>query len=228
MKKALFLLIVLLCFNGKAQNEKNSPWHIVADAIDPKDYYGITVANGVVGMVSSPDPLKIKDVVLNGVYDYYQRGRVSNILKTFNHMNMHLEVDKRRIDRRQIKGYAQTLDMKNAALITRFEVPKKVAVTHQLFALRNLPYTSMSIIEITAKDDVEIVPINYIETPNHISDVRNLYAEIDRPHVLIPLMSSVGLVLERKKLPLRRRLFSPKSTGMNPKSSMRTGTTTCT
>ena len=27
-------------------------------------------------------------------------------------MNMHLEVDQRRIDRNQIEGYAQTLDMK--------------------------------------------------------------------------------------------------------------------
>ena len=181
MKQILVFLAFYSLSFLQAQNHKNSPWHIVADAIDPNNYYGVTVANGVVGMISSPDPLKIKDVVLNGVYDYYQRGRVSNILKTFNHMNMHLEVDQRRIDRKQIEGYAQTLDMKNAELITTFNVPKKVRVKHRLMSLRNLPYTAMSIVEITALDDVNIVPINYIETPNHISDVRNLYAEIDRP-----------------------------------------------
>jgi trehalose/maltose hydrolase-like predicted phosphorylase len=31
-----------------------------------------------------------------------------------------------------------------------------------------------------------------IEAPNHLADVRNTYAEIDRPHVKIPLMTSVG------------------------------------
>ncbi|MEL6989897.1 MAG: glycoside hydrolase family 65 protein, partial [Bacteroidota bacterium] len=95
--KFRFLLLLSVTFYSLFSQNANSPWHITADNIDPNNYYGITVANGMVGMVSSPEPLKVGDVVLNGVYDYYQRGRVSNILKTFSHMNMHLEVDKRRI-----------------------------------------------------------------------------------------------------------------------------------
>ena len=66
----------------------NDAWHIVADNIDPANYHGITVANGMIGLVSSPEPMKVKDVVLNGAYDNYGRGRVSNILKGFNFMNM--------------------------------------------------------------------------------------------------------------------------------------------
>ena len=217
MNKSITLLLLFCTAFLSAQNLKNSPWHVVADDIDPNNYYGVTVANGMVGMISSPDPLKVKDVVLNGVYDYYQRGRVSNILKTFSHMNMHLEVDKRRIDRKQISDYAQTLDMQNAELITSFNVPKKVTVKHRLMSLRNLPYTAMSIIEITALDDLEIVPINYIEAPNHISDVRNLYAEIDRPHVLIPLMSSVGFSPGNKKLATSTSFIFPEKHGHEPK-----------
>ena len=217
MNKTLTILLLFCTSFLSAQDLKNSPWHIVADDIDPNNYYGVTVANGMVGMISSPDPLKVKDVVLNGVYDYYQRGRVSNILKTFSHMNMHLEVDKRRIDRKQISDYAQTLDMQNAELITSFNVPKKVTVKHRLMSLRNLPYTAMSIIEITALDDVEIIPINYIEAPNHISDVRNLYAEIDRPHVLISLMSSVGFSPGNKKLATSTSFIFPEKHGHEPK-----------
>lgn len=213
----LSFIIGLFAFSSQAQNHKNSPWHIVAQNINLNDYYGITLANGVIGMVSSPEPLKIKDVVLNGVYDYYQRGRVSNILKTFSHMNMHLEVDKRRIGKDQVQNYAQTLDMKNAELITTFEVAKKVKVTHRLLALRNLPYTAMGVVEITALSDVEIIPINYIETPNHISDVRNLYAEIDRPHVLIPLMSSVGFSPGDKKVAASTSFIFPEKHGHEPK-----------
>jgi trehalose/maltose hydrolase-like predicted phosphorylase len=56
--------------------------------------------------------MKVKDVVLNGAYDNYQRGRVSNILKGFNFVNMNLDVDGRRIGRADISGYKQTLDMR--------------------------------------------------------------------------------------------------------------------
>ncbi|MEL6669927.1 MAG: hypothetical protein AAFP08_13205, partial [Bacteroidota bacterium] len=94
-----------------SQAQQEAGWAISADDIDPSDYYGITVANGMVGLVSSPEPLKVTDVVLNGVYDYYQRGRVSNILKTFNHMNMNLDVDGRRVGPSEISNFQQTLDM---------------------------------------------------------------------------------------------------------------------
>jgi len=177
---------------GQSQDASQSPWHIVASEIDPNNYYGITVANGMVGLVSSPEPMKVKDVVLNGVYDYYQRGRVSNILKTFNHVNMNLDVDGRRVGARDISQFAQTLDMRNAELITTFNVGDKISVTHRLMALRHLPFTAMSIVEIKAHKAVRITPMSVIEAPNHLADVRNYYAEIDRPHVLIPLMSSVA------------------------------------
>lgn len=169
-----------------AQDLTQSPWHIVADDIDPNNYYGVTVANGMVGLVSSPNPPKVNEVILNGVYDYYQRGRVSNILQTFSHMD--LIINDRGIDRSQISGYAQT-DMKQAKLITTLNVRDEASVKHELMSLRNLPFTAMSVVEITAKKDIEIVPINQITTPNHLADVRNLYSEIDRPHVLLPLMS---------------------------------------
>ena len=212
----LFVLIFLFTNFIQSQDLSNSPWHIQASDIDPNNYYGITVANGMVGLVSSPDPLKIKDVVLNGVYDYYQRGRVSNILKSFSHMNMHLEVDRRRIGRNDISAYAQTLDMKQAKLITTFEVGNKVSVKHELMSLRNLPYTAMSIVEITARQNVEVIPINYIESPNHLSDVRNLYSEIDRPHVLIPLMSSVAFSPGKKTLATSTSFIFPEKHGEEP------------
>jgi trehalose/maltose hydrolase-like predicted phosphorylase len=136
--------------------------------------------------------MRIKDVVLNGVYDYYQRGRVSNILKTFNHINMNLEVDGQRIGTRNISGYKQILDMKKASLTTSFTVGDKLTVKHTLLSLRHLPFTAMAIVEITANKDVRVTPMSVIEAPDHLTDVRNLYSEIDRPHVVIPLLTSVG------------------------------------
>jgi trehalose/maltose hydrolase-like predicted phosphorylase len=144
----------------------------------------------MVGIVSSPDPLKVRDVVLNGVYDYYQRGRVSNILKTFNHVNMNLDVDGQRINLKSVSGYKQVLNMKNASLTTSFEVGDKVSVKHTMLALHHLPYTALITVEIKARKNTTITPMSVIEAPNHLVDVRNIYAQIDRPHVMIPLLSS--------------------------------------
>ncbi len=190
------LFLPLLSAKSYAQNPaadlKNSPWHIVADQIDPANYFGITAANGMIGLVSSPEPMRVKDVVLNGAYDNYLRGRVSNILKGFNFVNMNLDVDGRRIGRRDIANYRQTLDMQQAQLTTTFDVGDKITVSHSVMALRHLPFCALSIVEIKAKQAVTITPASVIEAPEMLQDVRNYYAEIDRPHVLIPLMSSVG------------------------------------
>ncbi|MDW3197305.1 MAG: glycoside hydrolase family 65 protein [Cytophagales bacterium] len=217
MKVVLQLTLIFFSLQAFAQDLTQSPWHIVADDIDPNNYYGVTVANGMVGLVSSPNPLQVEEVILNGVYDYYQRGRVSNILKTFSHMNMDLIINDRGIERSQISGYAQTVDMKQAKLITTFDVRDEASVKHELMSLRNLPFTAMSVVEITANKDIEIVPVNQIRTPNHLSDVRNLYSEIDRPHVLLPLMSSVAFSPGGKKLAASTSFIFPEKHGEEPK-----------
>ena len=113
-------LILVIVFVNVALVAAQSSWEIVADKIDVNNYYGVTLANGVVGIVSSATPFKVNDVVLNGAYDYYQRGRVSNILKTFNHVNMNLDIDGMRITSKNVEEYKQVLDMQNAVLTTSF------------------------------------------------------------------------------------------------------------
>lgn len=189
MKRTLVFFLVLI-FTESAMSQ--DPWTIEAKEINSSKYFGVTVANGMVGLVSSPEPMRVQDVVLNGVYDYYQRGRVSNILKTFNHINMNLEVDGRRISSKDISGYQQALNMKKAQLTTTFDVSDKLKVSHTIMALRHLPFTAMAIVQLKALRDVKVTPMSVIEAPNHLIDVRNLYSEIDRPHVKIPLLTSVG------------------------------------
>ena len=190
--KHSFIIFVILVFPLSSFSQADESWIIKAQNIDPKNYFGVTVANGMIGLISSPEPMKVKDVVLNGAYDYYQRGRVSNILKTFNHVNMNLDVDGQRISRANISNYQQSVDMKRASLTTSFDVQDKLNVSHTLMALRHLPYTALTIVEIKAKKDVKVTPMSVIEAPDHLTDVKNLYSEIDRPHVTIPLLTSVG------------------------------------
>src|ERR1700761_2105398 len=122
-----FLVLVLLISTlANAQDQ----WVIKADKIDPANYYGITVANGMIGIVSSPEPFKVKDVVLAGAYDLYGRGRVSNFLRSFNLLNMYLEIDGKRLDASAVSNFKQQLDMHHASFTTSFDYGDKASVTY--------------------------------------------------------------------------------------------------
>ncbi|HEX3164803.1 MAG TPA: glycoside hydrolase family 65 protein [Chitinophagaceae bacterium] len=165
-------------------------WKIKADKIDPTNYYGITVANGMIGVVSSPEPFKIKDVVLAGAYDLYGRGRVSNFLRSFNLLNMYLEIDGKRIDTRSATNMQQELDMKKASFTTTFDYSDKASVTYTYYSLRHLPFTVLMDVTVTAKKDFTMTGASVMEAPDALKDVQNYYNEIDRPHVVISLLTS--------------------------------------
>jgi protein-glucosylgalactosylhydroxylysine glucosidase len=166
------------------------PWKISTGSIDPSKYYGATVANGMIGIVSSPEPLKIKDVVLAGAYDLYGRGRVSNFLRSFNLLNMYLEIDGRRIGSADAENMKQELDMRHASFTTSFDYAGKATVTNTYYSLRQLPYTVLMDVSITAKKDITINSASIMEAPDALKDVQNYYNEIDRPHVVVSLLTS--------------------------------------
>ncbi len=190
--KIFFTLFPVLFFNSFSFSQKSDPWKIVADKIDPTDYYGVTVANGMIGIVSSDEPLKCKTVVLNGAYDQYGRGRVSNFLKSFNLVNMNLDIDGQRIGSGNAKNMQQVLDMKHANLTTVFDFGDKASVAYTYYALRNLPYNVLVDVTITAKKNIEIIPASVMEAPDALRDVQNYYNQIDRPHVTLSLLSSIA------------------------------------
>jgi len=178
-----FLFFPCLCFAQDA-------WKIKADKIDPTNYYGVTVANGMIGVVSSAEPFRVKDVVLAGAYDLYGRGRVSNFLKSFNLLNMYLEIDGKRIDGRSAVNMQQELDMKKASFTTTFDYSDKASVTYTYYSLRHLPYTVLMDVTVTAKKDFTMTGASVMEAPDALKDVQNYYNEIDRPHVVISLLTS--------------------------------------
>jgi trehalose/maltose hydrolase-like predicted phosphorylase len=193
MKRILSALLILNVFTiGGISAQNISPWVIKADKIDPANYYGITVANGMIGIVSSPEPFKVKNVVLAGAYDLYGRGRVSNFLNSFNLLNMYLEVDGKRIDAKMVSNFKQQLDMQHAAFTTTFDYGDKASIKYTYYSLRQLPYTVLMDVAITAKKSVNITAASVMEAPDALKEVQNYYNEIDRPHVTISLLTSTA------------------------------------
>ena len=187
MKKFIAFIILSFVINNSFSQD---PWIIKADKIDPSNYYGVTVANGMIGIVSSPQPFQVKDVVLAGAYDLYGRGRVSNFLRSFNLLNMYLEIDGKRLDAKSVSNFKQQLDMHHASFTTSFDYADKASVQYTYYALRHLPFTVLMNVTITAKKDINISAASVMEAPDALRDVENYYNEIDRPHTTISLLTS--------------------------------------
>ena len=188
MKHIFLFYSVLFSFALSAQTI--NPWKISATNFNPSNYYGITVANGMIGVVSSPEPFKVKEVVLAGAYDLYGRGRVSNFLKSFNLLNMYLEIDGKRIDAKATANMKQELDMQHASFTTSFDYADKATVTYTYYSLRHLPFTVLMDITIKPKQNITITGASVMEAPDALKDVQNYYNEIDRPHVTMSLLTS--------------------------------------
>ncbi|MDO7874943.1 glycoside hydrolase family 65 protein [Hymenobacter sp. ASUV-10] len=166
------------------------PWRVDATNIDSGNYYGATVANGMIGIVSSPVPFQVKNVVLAGAYDQYGRGRVSNFLNSFNLLNMYLEVNGHRLDARDARNFRQQLDLQRAALTTTFDYADQATISYTYYALRQLPFTVLLDVRITARKDLSLVAASVMDAPDALRDVQNYYNEIDRPHATLSLLTS--------------------------------------
>jgi len=175
---------IIISLTAQAQD----PWILKADNANGR-YYGETVANGAVGIVTSNTPFKIQDVVLAGAYDLYGRGRVSNFLKDFNLLNMRFQID----GALNVSGMTQQLNMRNGCFTTTFNDTDKATVTYTYYALRQLPYTVMMDVSVTAKKDITIDVANILSSPDAMKDVQNYFHQIDDlPHAMISLLTSTG------------------------------------
>ena len=210
-------LICLFFFTIPVSGQTDS-WKIKATHPDPSNYYGIAVANGMIGIVSSPEPFKVKEVVLAGAYDLYGRGRVSNFLKSFNLLNMRVDIDGHSLGTADASNMDQELDMKKAAFTTSFDYGDKARISYTYYSLRHLPYTVLMDVTVTAKKDIRLGGASVMEAPDALKDVQNYYNEIDRPHVTISLLTSTAKSPTGKLLMCASNTFLfPEAHGQEPR-----------
>ena len=180
---------LLTCFlSAKAQDA----WVIEADDINPANYYGISVSNGMIGVVSDPTPLKVKEVILAGVYDRYGRGRTSNFLPSFNLLDLRLTIGWIKVNTDNISNYQQQLDMKTGKFTGTFDFKDVAKVEYSYYALRHLPHNVMMDVKVTPLKDTNIEVENILKTPSSLRDNQLYFNEINPPHAYIPLLTSTA------------------------------------
>lgn len=192
MKAKFIILFLILFFFSKFNIEAQDPWIIRADTIDSKNYYGTSVSNGTIGVVSSPEPFKVKEVILAGVYDRFGRGRTSNFLSGFNLLDMNISLGWQNINSTNITNYKQELDMQNAMFKGSFDFNDIASVNYVYYAVRHLPHTVIIEVSITPYKDTHLVAENILTTPSSFRDDNLYYNEINPSHAYIPLLTTVA------------------------------------
>lgn len=167
-------------------------WDLAAPHIDTNNYYGVTSANGMIGIVSSPQPFEVKDVVLSGTYDDYARGDLSSFAKGFPLLNWRLDIDGERLGSHNVTGMTQSLNMRNAAFTTTLTKRGKAKITYTYTALQHLPYSVMMHITIKAEKDIHITAASVLQAVDALQKVAHYYHIIERPHTTISVLSSTA------------------------------------
>ncbi len=158
MMKGILAVAALACFPAVLMNAEDSGdegWLLRAAEPDPERYYGVTSANGVIGLVSSPEPFGIAETVLAGVYDFYGRGRVNNFLPNINPLRLTMTVDGARIRRSNVRNFVQSLDMRNGEFSGEFDF-RGVHVEYRYCALRHIAHAALMEVSLSATEDVGV------------------------------------------------------------------------
>lgn len=188
MLKVGFIVVILLVFQTVVMAQ--DPWVIKAEKIDTTHYYGVTIANGMLGLVSSPQPLKTSCVVLAGSYDKFGRGDVSNFLRGFNMLDTDLYIDGHKVSCSNIRNYTQELDMKHAVFTGHFDDGKKASVTYSILSLRQLPYCALLTVEIVPHEDITIQLVNIRKLPEGFKNGETVYEDFIIGHTKARLLST--------------------------------------
>jgi len=103
-----------------------------------------------------------------------------------------MEIDGRRLSNADATNMQQSLDMQHASFTTSFDYKDVATVTYTYYALRQLPYSVLMDITVTAKKQLNLGSASQMEAPDALKDVQNYYNEIDRPHTTISLLTSTA------------------------------------
>jgi len=167
MRRIHCAIVCLLAFLSTAAAQ--DPWVVSTDSPLDGDYYGITSANGQIGILSSRKPLQASQVIVGGLYDVFGRDQVESTFPNINPLLLTLRMNGLLVSEQNISNYRQSLDFRNAVFSGQFDVESLAHVEYQIVALRQLPFGYMMDVTIRPAKDIRL-------------EVTNTHALSDRLH----------------------------------------------
>jgi len=183
------MVLSSVCTLAAHSKGDNNGWVIEADS--KENYNGVTMANGRIGIVSGAGLFEVNDIVLNGVYDKVREGDVSRIVRGPLFTNLELRVNGKLITEEDITDWKQSLNMREATVCT--EVKTKAAdISYSIYALRNLPYMGMIMVNVTPRADATIEVVNKTLFPKELKDTQTRFKLLRDAHIHMPVLTTTA------------------------------------
>jgi trehalose/maltose hydrolase-like predicted phosphorylase len=192
--KALFL--VLLASSMMIGQTKSDEWHLSASSRE--NYFGVSMANGQIGIVTDDTPLKTREIILNGVYDGSPENGISRIVRGIEFLNLHLSIDGQEIKSDNISNWSQVVNMKEGTSTTTFSFKDLVTINYTILANRAVPYSAMAIVEITPNKDIEMTANNYMVVPDELKEAKSQFRVLKDNQYLMPVFGTIAKTLTGK------------------------------
>ncbi|MFH0919684.1 MAG: glycoside hydrolase family 65 protein [Fibrobacterota bacterium] len=165
-------------------------WCIAASS--PENYTPLCLANGELGFLLSPDPLRITTTLCNGVYDRDGERSVARIMETIGFAGLEFCFDDRAVDPIHITDWRQVLDMKEASLTTFFTISETARFTCTFFALRQLPHCGLLQVSILPLRETVVTVKNRMQVPDTIRNETFSFETLEDGEYRIPLQQVTG------------------------------------
>ena len=127
------------------------------------DYTGVPIANGILGLLPWKEPFSVRHIMLNNVSDKLAPDYVNRTVRGINPFCLAMSIDG--FPMSDVCDWHQSINLRNAEHVTEFVADRKVRVRYSFTALRNLPYSMLMNVEITALDDVVLEFRNMMAVP---------------------------------------------------------------
>jgi trehalose/maltose hydrolase-like predicted phosphorylase len=157
---------IVTCSSATAAESPGPDWIIEGQDINPETYHGVSVANGMIGILSSPKVFDTEYTMINGAYEIPAVGEVSNMLTTFDFLKVSLSLNGEPVvNGPRIRQFRQSLNMHDAVLTTSFDFGDVATVTYRVRALRHLPFSALKEISIRARQPVLLAVNSSLNAP---------------------------------------------------------------
>jgi trehalose/maltose hydrolase-like predicted phosphorylase len=191
LRLIFFSIIAFQSLLGKVYSQ-NDEWNITTTKSD--NYTGVVVSNGQLGILPSKHLFGIEHVILNNVYDLDPYSEISRILQGMNFGNLEMEIDGEKITDANIRNWKQTLNMREARIITSFSFKDEATISYSIYALRNVPNAGYIDIKVEVNKEIAIKVTGKISTPSSdYQKPKNTYKLLKDSETTMPVLQSVAL-----------------------------------
>ncbi|WP_395043317.1 glycosyl hydrolase family 95 catalytic domain-containing protein [Flavobacterium sp.] len=196
ISKIKILVAFVLVSSSIFSQTKSDEWNLVATSRE--NYFGATMANGQIGIVTDDTPLKTKEIILDGVYEASPENGISRIVRGIEFLNLHLYINSQEIKSDNIENWSQVISMKEGISTTSFSFKDLAKINYSILANRAIPFSAMAIVEITPLKDIEILANNYMIVPEELKEAKSQYRVLKDNQFLMPVFGTTAKTLRGK------------------------------